>query len=223
MTESLIVAEEVYKKYGNLQVLKGVSIKINQGEMVSIVGKSGAGKSTFLHILGTIDTPDKGSISIAKTDVLRLNRDTLATFRNKNIGFVFQFHHLLPEFSALENVCLPALIAGMSKADAFKKATYWLDYLDLGQRKEHKPTELSGGEQQRVAVARALINEPSVIFADEPTGNLDTHNSNEMKKLFRKLSDDFQQTFVIVTHSKDIADSSDKVFTMEDGKIVTSL
>ncbi len=213
----MIVAQNINKFYGTLQVLKNVSLQINKAEVVAIVGASGAGKTTLLQLIGTLDKPTDGKISINNTDVAALSDKKLSAFRNKNIGFVFQFHHLLPEFTAIENVCLPALIAGVSKKEATHKAAELLDLLGVSHRIDHKPNELSGGEQQRVAVARALINDPSVILADEPSGNLDTNNAHELHKLFFTLREKLQQTFVIVTHNKDLADMSDRQLLMKDG------
>jgi lipoprotein-releasing system ATP-binding protein len=213
----MIEATNIHKSYGHLHVLKGVNLLIEKGEFVSIIGKSGAGKSTLLHILGTLDKADKGSIRINEVEVFKLNKKKLAGFRNKNIGFVFQFHHLLPEFTALENVIIPGLIGKAPEGDLKKRAHELLDYLGLSDRLEHKPSELSGGEQQRVAVARALINQPAVIFADEPSGNLDSASSKELHQLLFKLRDDFQQTFVIVTHNHDLAQMSDRILEMQDG------
>ena len=213
----MIVAQNINKFYGTLQVLKNVSLQINKAEVVAIVGASGAGKTTLLQLIGTLDKPTDGKISINNTDVATLSDKKLSAFRNKNIGFVFQFHHLLPEFTAIENVCLPALIAGISKKEATHKASELLNLLGVSHRIDHKPNELSGGEQQRVAVARALINDPSVILADEPSGNLDTNNAHELHKLFFTLREKLQQTFVIVTHNKDLADMSDRQLLMKDG------
>ncbi|HXU27144.1 MAG TPA: ABC transporter ATP-binding protein [Bacteroidia bacterium] len=213
----MIVAQNINKFYGTLQVLKNVSLQINKAEVVAIVGASGAGKTTLLQLIGTLDKPSDGKISINNTDVAALSDKKLSAFRNKNIGFVFQFHHLLPEFTAVENVCLPALIAGVSKKEATHKASELLNLLGVSHRIDHKPNELSGGEQQRVAVARALINDPSVILADEPSGNLDTNNAHELHKLFFTLREKLQQTFVIVTHNKDLADMSDRQLLMKDG------
>jgi len=195
----MLEAIDIYKSYGTVNVLKGVNAQINKGEIVSIVGKSGAGKSTLLHILGTLDQADKGQVLFNGKDISRLKAKELAQFRNEHIGFIFQFHHLLPEFSALENVCIPGIIQKSPLAQVEKRASELLDYLGLSDRLTHKPSQLSGGEQQRVAVARALINQPALIFADEPTGNLDTASSEELHQLLFQLRDDFQQTFVIVT------------------------
>ncbi len=200
--------------------MKGVDLDIQKGEIVSIVGKSGAGKSTLLHILGTLDNADNGQLLINKEDVFKLGIRQLAEFRNKNIGFVFQFHHLLPEFSALENVSIPALIMKEPEAKAKAKAKKLLDYLGLNDRLTHKPSQLSGGEQQRVAVARSLVNNPAIVFADEPSGNLDSASSQELHKLLFKLRDDFQQTFIIVTHNQELAGMSDRCLEMKDGLLV---
>lgn len=208
------------KSYGNLEVLKSVDISINAGEIVSITGPSGAGKSTLLQLLGTLDMPKNGSITYDGIEVSSLSAKNLANFRNQNIGFIFQFHHLLPEFTALENVCMPAFINGISKRDAEVRAKELLSMLGLGDRLEHKPNELSGGEQQRVAVARALMNKPKIIFADEPSGNLDTENANELHHLFLKLRDEFGQTFVIVTHNQELADMADRCIQMKDGQVM---
>lgn len=216
----MLKATSIYKNYGPLAVLKGVDIEITKGEIVSIAGSSGAGKSTLLHILGTLDRADKGNISIDNTQVFNLSGKKLASFRNKHIGFVFQFHHLLPEFTALENICVPGWIAGATTKDVTKKALSLLDLLGLQDRAEHKPAELSGGEQQRVAVARALINNPSIVMADEPTGNLDSANAKELHNLFIDLRNRFQQTFLIVTHNEELAQMSDRILHMKDGKMV---
>ena len=213
----MIKATNIHKSYGELHVLKGVDIEIQPGEIVCIVGKSGAGKSTLLHILGTLDAADQGQVVIDGTDVFRLNVKDLANFRNQRIGFIFQFHHLLPEFTALENVCIPAFIKGDSEAAAQKRAKELLDYLGLSERLTHKPTQLSGGEQQRVAVARSLMNQPAVVFADEPSGNLDSSSSQELHQLLFKLRDDFNQTFLIVTHNKELSQMSDRTVEMKDG------
>lgn len=216
----MIVAKDIRKKYGELEILKGVDLEIKQGEIVSIVGSSGAGKTTLLSILGTLDRPDSGSVTINNQNVFDLNDKKLAAFRNKHIGFVFQFHQLLPEFSAIENVCIPALIAKQTKKEAEKNAAELLDLFGLTNRANHKPSELSGGEQQRVAVARALINKPAVIFADEPSGNLDSVNASQLHDLFFQLRDSFNQTFVIVTHNPALASKADRSLQMRDGKIV---
>lgn len=216
----MIQAENIQKRYGQLNVLKGVDLSVGQGEVVSIVGKSGAGKSTLLHILGTLDRPDSGQLLIKGEDVFAKPDRKLAAFRNREIGFVFQFHHLLPEFNALENVFIPALIAGKRETDVRKRALGLLDYLGLSERVDHKPNELSGGEQQRVAVARALMNEPAIVFADEPSGNLDSASSQELHQLLFKLRDDFQQSFIIVTHNEDLAQMSDRRLEMIDGRLM---
>ncbi len=216
----MLQASNIHKRYGQLQVLKGVDIKINTGEIVSIVGSSGAGKSTLLHILGTLDLPDKGEIFLNGVAMHSLSGKKLAAFRNKNIGFVFQFHHLLPEFTALENVCIPGWIAGRRKKETEDEAKKLLALLGLEERINNKPQEMSGGEQQRVAVARALINKPSVVFADEPTGNLDSKNAKELHDLFVQLRKDFNQTFLIVTHNEELASMSDRVLHMKDGLIM---
>ncbi|MGB0882908.1 MAG: ABC transporter ATP-binding protein, partial [Vicingaceae bacterium] len=201
----MIKAEQIHKSYGDLKVLQGVDLEIKKGEVISIVGASGAGKSTLLQIIGTLDLPDSGSVTIKEIDTTKLNDKELSLFRNKNIGFVFQFHHLLPEFTALENVCLPAYIQKKPKAEAEKKALELLTKLGVAERASHKPSELSGGEQQRVAVCRALINNPAVILADEPSGNLDSASAKELHQLFFTLRDELQQTFVIVTHNNELA------------------
>lgn len=201
-------------------MLKGVDIEVQKGEIIAIVGKSGAGKSTLLHILGTLDSADRGSLMLCGHSMANLSTQAVARLRNVEVGFIFQFHHLLSEFTALENVCIPAYIQGISKARAEKKGKELLDYMDLSERLEHKPGALSGGEQQRVAVARALMNDPQIIFADEPTGNLDTENSTEMHKLFLKLRDDFGQTFILVTHNTELASMSDRKLRMRDGLFV---
>lgn len=216
----MIKATGIEKSYENLNVLKGVNVDINPGEIVSIVGASGAGKSTLLHIMGTIDNPDSGSLSINNTEITRLNPKELSAFRNKYIGFVFQFHHLLPEFNALENVLIPTMIAKQNSKDTKKRAKTLLDYLGLSKRLHHKPNELSGGEQQRVAIARAIINQPKVIFADEPTGNLDSENSNDIHQLFFDLRERFNHTFVIVTHNNSLAKMADRKLVMKDGVII---
>jgi len=216
----MIKTTGITKSFGELRVLKGIDIEIKEKEVVSIVGASGAGKTTLLQIIGTLDKPDSGTITYNGTDTSQLRGKALATFRNTHIGFVFQFHQLLPEFTALENVCIPAYIAGKTKAEAEAKASEILGFLNLSDRLEHKPSELSGGEQQRVAVARALINNPSVILADEPSGNLDSENKNELHKLFFKLRDSFGQTIVIVTHDRQLADMSDRILQIKDGQIL---
>ncbi len=215
----MIKAENIVKSYGDLQVLKGINFEVSKGEIVSITGSSGAGKSTLLHILGTLDKADSGMITINGQALMQLNEKDLASFRNKYIGFVFQFHHLLPEFTALENICIPAFIAGDSKSEAEEKAKELLDYLGLSSRASHKPSQLSGGEQQRVAIARALINKPSIVFADEPSGNLDVKNSAELHDLFFDLRKHFNQTFVIVTHDPILADKADRKIVIRDGAI----
>lgn len=220
----MIVAKNIHKYYDNLHVLKGVNLHIKKGEIVSIVGSSGAGKTTLLHILGTLDFLDKkdtsSSLIINNEIVNTLKEKQLAKFRNEHIGFIFQFHQLLPEFTALENVCIPAFIGGKSKNDTELRAKELLDFLGLSHRYHHKPTELSGGEQQRVAVARALINNPDVIFADEPSGNLDSESAENLHQLFFELRDKFGQTFVIVTHNQKLADMADRKLVMKDGNIV---
>lgn len=215
----MLRAENIHKNYGQLEVLKGVDLELNKGEIVSIVGPSGSGKSTLLHILGTLDRPGKGSISINDNKVDSLNDRQLAAFRNANIGFVFQFHHLLPEFTAIENVCIPGWIHGKKKKDVEVRARQLLESLGLASRLENKPGALSGGEQQRVAVARALINDPLIIFADEPTGNLDSGNARELHQLFFDLRSQFHQTFLIVTHNEELAKMSDRILHMKDGKM----
>lgn len=216
----MIKATGITKSYDSLQVLKGIDISINKGEVVSIVGPSGAGKSTLLQILGTLDMPDTGQVWYGDTDVYSLKERQLAAFRNHNVGFVFQFHQLLPEFTLIENVAMPALIAGRSRSEAFAEARRLAEYLGLKERLEHRPSELSGGERQRAAVARALVNAPQVVFADEPSGSLDSHNRNELHKLFFELRRDFGQTFVIVTHDETLAADTDRIISMRDGLIV---
>ena len=219
----MIEAKNIHKFYGDLEVLKGVDLTIKKGEIVAIVGPSGAGKTTLLQILGTLDHPSKekdSNLSIHKENLLNLKDNALSKFRNKHIGFIFQFHQLLPEFTALENVCIPAFIGNMSKKEAEKKATELLEFLGLSDRIDHKPNELSGGEQQRVAVARALINNPDVIFADEPSGNLDSTSAKNLHELFFTLREKFNQTFVIVTHNQELAEMADRKLEMKDGKII---
>lgn len=215
----MIKAQGIVKKFGNLTVLKGIDMTVKEGEIVSIVGASGAGKSTLLQILGTLEKPEEGRISIGGVAVDKLSDQSLSAFRNQKIGFVFQFHHLLPEFTALENICIPAYIAGTSKNKAIDRAKYLLDYFKLSERAEHKPSELSGGEQQRVAVARALMNHPAVVLADEPSGNLDSNSANELHRLFFKLREEFNQTFVIVTHNPELAVMADRKLHIVDGLI----
>lgn len=216
----MIKAIGIEKSYENLKVLKGVHVNINPGEIVSIVGASGAGKSTLLHIMGTIDNADSGNLSINNTEITRLSPKELSAFRNKHIGFVFQFHHLLPEFTAIENVLIPTMIAKLNTKATKERAKELLHYLGLSKRLQHKPNELSGGEQQRVAIARAIINQPKVIFADEPTGNLDSENSEDIHQLFFDLRKQFNHTFVIVTHNETLADMADRKLIMKDGVII---
>lgn len=215
----MLRAVGIKKSYGSLPILKGVDFEVQKGEIVSIVGASGAGKSTLLHILGSLDQPDEGSISLNGVSVNKLSGEMLSVFRNQNIGFIFQFHHLLPEFTALENICIPAYIAKKSKKETEKRAFELLDLFELRDRAHHKPNQLSGGEQQRVAVARALINNPAIVLADEPSGNLDSANANALHELFIHLRDKFNQTFVVVTHNEDLAKISNRVVTMKDGLI----
>lgn len=210
----------VHKKYGSLEVLKGIDLTIHAGEVVSIVGASGAGKSTLLHILGTLDSADSGDVLFDDKNISRLNASELARFRNRHIGFIFQFHNLLPEFTALENACLPGFLAGRPELEVTERAAELLGMLNLGHRMHHKPSEMSGGEQQRTAVARALINSPRIIFADEPSGNLDSRNAQELHEIFFKLRDEFNQTFVIVTHNEQLATMADRKLVMKDGLIV---
>ena len=216
----MIKVESVNKSFGELRVLNDVSLSINRGEFVSIVGQSGAGKTTLLQIIGTLDRPDSGSVWIGGESLFGMDEDSLSSFRNLHIGFVFQFHQLLPEFSALENVMIPALIGNNSKSEAEKRAKELLEFLGVAQRAEHKPSELSGGERQRVAVARALVNRPDVLLADEPSGSLDSKNKEELNKLFLKLKDELNQTLVVVTHDMEMASVSDRVLRMQDGRIV---
>lgn len=215
----MIRADNIHKSYGDLKVLKGISLEIKAGEIVSIVGASGAGKTTLLHIIGTLDPFDQGEVVINSQSIKGFNDQKLSEFRNRNIGFVFQFHHLLPEFTALENVCIPAFIAGNSRGEAVKRGRDLLEMLGLAERLEHKPSELSGGEQQRVAVARALVNNPAVILADEPSGNLDSKSSEELHKLFFSLRERLGQTIVIVTHNNELANMADRKLTIKDGII----
>ena len=218
--ELMIEVKEIEKSYGSLQVLKKVSLSIENSKVVTIVGPSGAGKSTLLHIIGTLDKPDRGEVVIDGVNLNSLSDDKLAEFRNRHIGFVYQFHHLLPEFTALENVAMPALIAGKSRKEAFKRAQELLDFLKLADRVGHKPAQLSGGEQQRVSVARALMNNPELILADEPSGNLDTENARKLHDLFFVLRDTFKQTFLIVTHNEELAQLSDRKIVLQDGSVI---
>ncbi len=215
----VLQAKDIHKSYGSLQVLQGITLQTQEGEILSIVGASGSGKSTLLQILGTLDKPQAGEIFVQNTAIHQLTPDKLAQFRNQHIGFVFQFHNLLPEFSALENAALPAMLGGSSLSVAQDKAKELLDLLGLSKRYHHKPSELSGGEQQRVAVARALINQPAIVFADEPSGNLDSTTAKELHKLFFHLRDKFKQTFIIVTHNEELAQMADRTLTIQDGKI----
>ncbi len=216
---TVLSAQHISKSYGTLEVLKDLSIQIDRAEIAAIVGKSGSGKSTLLHILGTLDTPDNGQISIDGIEITGISAKEISKVRNESIGFIFQFHHLLGEFTAIENVIIPALVKGTKRSVALQKAEELLSYLGLSERQSHKPSQLSGGEQQRVAVARALINDPKIIFADEPTGNLDDSTSEELFSLIKQLRDDYNQTFVIVTHSKDIANQCDRVLTLSNKNI----
>ncbi|MCG9972512.1 ABC transporter ATP-binding protein [Christiangramia crocea] len=219
----MIIAQNIHKYYGDLHVLKAVDLHIKKSEIVSIVGASGAGKTTLLQILGTLDRPSKGEdskLEINGTDIYGLSSRELSRFRNKHIGFIFQFHQLLPEFTALENICIPAFIQNIPRKDAEKRAMELLSFLGLTNRASHKPGELSGGEQQRIAVARSLINNPAVVFADEPSGNLDSESAENLHQLFFRLRDEFQQTFVIVTHNEELADMADRKLTMVDGEII---
>ncbi len=216
----MISATGIVKSYGTLKVLKGISLEINPGELVAIVGSSGAGKSTLLHILGTLDTPDEGNVTIDNINMKSLSRNKVSAFRNNRIGFIFQFHYLLPEFTALENICIPALIKGDSKKEAEKRAMELMELLNISNRAKHKPSAMSGGEQQRVAVARALINNPAVVFADEPSGNLDSKNAEELHQLFFDLREKYNQTFVIVTHNTILASQADRIISLHDGRVV---
>ena len=215
----MIIVKDLHKKFGTLSVLKGISLEVDKGEIISIVGASGAGKSTLLHLIGTLDKADSGMVELNGIKVLSLSDKKISEFRNKHIGFVFQFHHLLPEFTALENICIPAFIAKKGRKEATAKAMELLDFLNLKERVHHKPSELSGGEQQRVAVARALINNPDVILADEPSGNLDSASAIELHNLFFRLRDTFNQTYIIVTHNIDLANMADRKLTIKDGII----
>ncbi|QIE58587.1 ABC transporter ATP-binding protein [Rasiella rasia] len=219
----MITAKNIHKYYDDLHVLKGVDLHINKSEIVSIVGASGAGKTTLLQILGTLDTFSEGSLELNNTSISGLKQKEVAAFRNATLGFIFQFHQLLPEFTAIENVCIPAFIKKTPKAEAEKRAKELLKFLGLSHREQHKPNELSGGEQQRVAVARALINNPAIVLADEPSGNLDTESAENLHNLFFQLRDQFGQTFVIVTHNEELAAMADRKLTMQDGKIISSL
>ncbi|MBO7226485.1 MAG: ABC transporter ATP-binding protein [Bacteroidales bacterium] len=214
----MIKIENIHKSYGNVQVLKGINLNVSQGEIISIVGASGAGKTTLLQIIGTLEKPDEGSILINDVDINKLSERKLSQFRNSNIGFVFQFHHLLPEFTALENILMPALIKGCSKEEVMDRANQLMKFLKIDHRYNHKPSELSGGEQQRVAVARALINQPAVVLADEPSGNLDSGNARELHNLFFDLRNQYNQTFIIVTHNEEFAEMADRKIVMIDGK-----
>lgn len=216
----MLKATAIKKAYGSLKILKGVNFEVEKGEIVSIIGASGAGKSTLLHILGSLDKPDEGFVELNGIKIDKLSGHALSMFRNQNIGFVFQFHHLLPEFTAIENICIPAFIANKSKKEAEKRAFELLDFFGLNDRAHHKPNQLSGGEQQRISVARALINNPAIVLADEPSGNLDSTNADALHQLFIKLRDDFKQTFVIVTHNENLAKISDRVVTMKDGFVI---
>lgn len=216
----MIKIENIEKSYGSLKVLKGVHLEIQEAQITTIVGASGAGKSTLLHLIGTLDKPDQGEITMDGVSLFSLNDKQLSAFRNQNIGFVFQFHHLLPEFNAVENVALPAMIKGLHKKEAIQKAKELLDFLKLSDRIDHKPSELSGGEQQRVAVARALINNPKLILADEPSGNLDSENARKLHQLFFDLRDQFHQTFIIVTHNEELANLSDRKVIIKDGVVL---
>jgi lipoprotein-releasing system ATP-binding protein len=216
---SMLIAKGIHKSYGSLEVLKGVDLEISKGEIVSIVGASGAGKSTLLHLLGTLDRPDRGELFLHDQNLLQLQGDALAEFRNSRIGFVFQFHNLLPEFTALENICIPGFIQGREEKELKHRAEELAEILGIRHRLDHKPSELSGGEQQRVAVARALINNPDLVFADEPSGNLDTSNARALHELFFKLRDTFQLSFVIVTHNEELAAKADRKVVMKDGRI----
>ncbi len=216
----MLKARDIHKSYGDLEIVRGIDLDVAQGEIVSIVGVSGAGKSTLLHIIGTLDQADRGTLQIGDKMIMKLRPDALSRFRNQHIGFIFQFHHLLPEFTALENVCMPALIAGKSLCECGKRAEELLSMLGVSHRKDHKPNEISGGEQQRVAIARALINNPSLVLADEPSGNLDSQNASELNKLLLNLRNETGQTFIIVTHSDELAAIADRKLVMKDGLFV---
>ena len=216
----MLQARGIKKSYGNLQILKGVDLDVKRGEIITIIGASGAGKSTLLHVIGTLDQPDHGTVRLNNVDVHTLSSKKMSAFRNEQIGFIFQFHHLLPEFTALENICIPAFIAGKSKKDAENKAFELLELLGLSDRANHKPSEMSGGEQQRVAVARAMVNDPAIILADEPSGNLDSNNAENLHHLFVNLRDTLNQTFVIVTHNENLANLADRKVLMKDGQII---
>lgn len=220
-SELAIEAIGIHRSFGSLEVLKGVSISVDRGKMVAIVGKSGSGKSTLLHILGTLDTPDSGNVTVCDVPIINLNSKALSSLRSKHLGFVFQFHHLLPEFTALENIAMPALITGLGKREAFKRAGEILGYLQLSNRDTHKPSQLSGGEQQRVAIGRALMNEPDIILADEPSGNLDTETSIQVHQLLRKITTEMNKSLIIVTHNIELASLSDEIFEMKDGLLTT--
>lgn len=216
----MLVAKEIKKSFGKLQILKGVDLSVKKGEIISIVGASGAGKSTLLHIIGSLSKPDSGTVHINKVDLFKLSSSKLSAFRNQNIGFIFQFHHLLPEFTALENICMPAMIAKKSKKESEFKAMELLEMLGLSHRVNHKPSEMSGGEQQRAAVARALINNPAIILADEPSGNLDSESASDLNQLFLDLRQQLNQTFIIVTHNETLANIADRKVRMKDGVIL---
>lgn len=219
-SQKLLIAKDIYKQFGTFDVLKGVSLEVNQGELVSIVGASGAGKSTLLYIVSSLEKADQGAIFFEGQSIHDFSEKQLAKYRNQSIGFVFQFHHLLPEFSALENVCIPAWIAKKNRSQTEKRALELLDFMGLASMKDKKPNQFSGGEQQRIAVARALINQPKLIFADEPTGNLDSHNASSLHELFKQLKNEMQQSFLIVTHNETLAQMSDRILQMKDGKII---
>ncbi len=216
----MLQARGIKKSYGNLQILKGVDLDVKRGEIITIIGASGAGKSTLLHVIGTLEQPDHGTVRLNNVDVHTLSSKKMSAFRNEQIGFIFQFHHLLPEFTALENICIPAFIAGKSKKDAENKAFELLELLGISDRANHKPSEMSGGEQQRVAVARAMVNDPAIILADEPSGNLDSNNAENLHHLFVNLRDTLNQTFVIVTHNENLANLADRKVLMKDGQII---